>query len=124
MPQDTDPADLNVLILADLCNPDWPSLPVVGYKYAKAIADYADVTVVTQIRNKPNLDRDGLGKANVVYLDTEKIAVPIYKAAQFLRGGSDKGWTVQMAMNYPSYLAFGCALREFQSSLKSGKFDK
>jgi glycosyltransferase involved in cell wall biosynthesis len=124
MPKETDPEALKVLILADLCNPDWPSLPVVGYKYAKAIANYADVTVVTQIRNKPNLDRDGLGKANIVYLDTEKIAAPIHKFAQFLRGGSDKGWTLQMAMDYPSYLAFEWfALREFRSALMNGTFD-
>lgn len=115
---------LKVLILADLCNPDWPSLPVVGYKYAKAIADYADVTVATQIRNKPNIDRDGLGKANVVYLDTEKIAAPIGRLAHFLRGGSDKGWTLQMAMDYPTYLAFEwSAFREFRSSLMNGEFD-
>jgi hypothetical protein len=105
--ENTDP--MRVLILADDCNPDWPSLPVVGYKFARAIANYADAVVVTQIRNKPNIERDGMGKAKVVYLDTEKIAAPIYKLERFLRGGTTTGWTIQMAVNYPSYLAFELA---------------
>ena len=46
---------LRVLLLADDCNPEWPSLPVVGYKAARAIADYADVTVATHVRNRPQL---------------------------------------------------------------------
>jgi len=29
-----------------------------------------------QVRNKPNIDRAGMGKAEVVYIDTEKIAAP------------------------------------------------
>lgn len=115
---------MRALLLADDCNPDWPSLPVVGYKFARAIANYADVVVVTQIRNKPNIERDGMGKAKVVYLDTEKIAAPINKLAVALRGGTSTGWTIQMAVNYPSYLAFEWEARKhFQKDLRSGRFD-
>lgn len=115
---------MRVLILADDCNPDWPSLPVVGYKFARAIANYVDVVVVTQIRNKPNIDRDGMGKAEVVYLDTEKIAAPINKLAVALRGGTTTGWTIQMAINYPTYLAFEwAAWKHFQQDLQKGHFD-
>jgi len=38
---------LKVLILADECNPEWPSLPIVGYKYACEIALHCDVTCLT-----------------------------------------------------------------------------
>jgi len=115
---------MRVLILADDCNPDWPSLPVVGYKFARAIANHADVVVATQVRNKPNIQRDGMGKAEVVYLDTEKIAAPINNLAVMLRGGTTTGWTIQMAVNYPSYLAFEFAVwKHFQQDLRSGHFD-
>ncbi len=115
---------MRVLILADDCNPDWPSLPVVGYKFARAIADYAEVVVATQIRNKPNIDREGMGKAKVVYLDTEKIAAPLSKLAIALRGGTSTGWTIQMAMDYPSYLAFEWeAWKHFKQDLQNGCFD-
>ena len=30
------------LILADDCNPEWPSLPVVGFKTARALANHCD----------------------------------------------------------------------------------
>lgn len=115
---------MRVLILADVCNPDWPSLPIFGYKFARAIADYNDAVVVTQIRNKPNIDREGLGKAEVVYIDTEKVAAPFYKLGKLLRGGAATGWTIQMAVNYPSYLAFEFAVwKLFKNDLKNGKFD-
>jgi glycosyltransferase involved in cell wall biosynthesis len=115
---------MRVLILADVCNPDWPSLPIFGYKFAHAIANYVDVVVVTQVRNKPNIDREGMGKAEVVYLDTEKIAAPIYKLATALRGGTNTGWTINMAMGYPSYLAFEwAAWKRFGRDLRNGRFD-
>jgi glycosyltransferase involved in cell wall biosynthesis len=115
---------MRVLILADACNPDWPSLPIFGYKFACAIANHTDAVVVTQIRNKPNIDRDGMGKAEVVYVDTENIAAPIYKLATVLRGGEKVSWSLQMAMNYPSYLAFErAAWKHFQPDLQNGRFD-
>jgi glycosyltransferase involved in cell wall biosynthesis len=114
---------MKVLALADNCNPEWPSLPIVGYQYAKALAEYVDLTVVTQIRNRPNIEKVGLGRANVVYLDTERVAAPIYKLATFLRGGGAKGWTLQMAMDYPSYIAFErAAFRHFKRALASDQF--
>ena len=115
---------MRVLILAEDCNPDWPSLPVVGYKFAKAIADVTDATVVTQIRNQNNIERTGLGRADVIYIDTEAIAAPLYKLAVFLRGGKDLGWTLQMAMNYPSYLFFEWKVWSlFKDELRRGQFD-
>lgn len=116
---------MRVLLLADLCNPDWPSLPVVGYNTARSIADHADAVVVTQVRNRENLERiGGVGKAQVVYLDTEKVAAPIYKAAVALRRGTTTGWTLQMAMDYPSYVAFELAAwRKFRGALAAREFD-
>ncbi len=115
---------MRILILADDCNPEWPSLPVVGYKFARAIANYAEVTVATQIRNQSNIARAGFGKAKVVYLNTEKVAAPLYKLAGLLRGGTNKAWTTQIAMNYPSYLSFEwMAWQHFRQELQAGCFD-
>jgi len=83
-----------------------------------------DAVVVTQIRNKPNIEREGLGRAEVVYIDTEKVAAPFYKLGTLLRGGSATGWTIQMAVNYPSYLAFELAVwKLFKKDLQNGRFD-
>src|SRR5262245_54355383 len=50
-------SQMRVLILADDCNPEWPSLPIVGYKAARAIAEHADVTVATHVRNRNNIEK-------------------------------------------------------------------
>ena len=115
---------LRALILADDCNPEWPSLPVVGYKAARSIADHAEVTVATHVRNRPNIEKAGFGKAKVEYVDNEYVARGLYKLNLWLRGGNEVGWTTNIAMNYPSYLAFEWEVwRRFGSEIKAGKFD-
>lgn len=115
---------MKALLLADACNPEWPSLPVVAYKYAKALAEHVDVTVVTQIRNEANITKHGFGKAKVVYLDTEKIAKPLFNAALKLRGGMSTAWTLQVAMDYPSYVYFErTAWKRFRDDLQALRFD-
>lgn len=115
---------IRALILADDCNPDWPSLPVVGFKAARAIAEHADVTVATHVRNEPHITRAGFGRAKVEYLDNEYVARRLYKLNTWLRGGDEVGWTTSIAMNYPSYLAFEWEVwRRFGPALKSGQFD-
>jgi glycosyltransferase involved in cell wall biosynthesis len=114
---------MRVLILADECNPEWPSLPIVGYKAAKAIAEYADTTVVTQIRNKENIDAVGLGKAKVDYVDSEYIARPVYRLLESLRG-NEGSWTTVMAFNYPNYLAFEMGVwKKYKERIRNGEFD-
>ena len=115
---------LRALILADDCNPEWPSLPVVGYKAARAIADHAEVTVATHVRNRPNIEKVGFGKARVEYVDNEYVARRLYKLNLWLRGGNEVGWTTNIAMNYPSYLAFEWEVwRRFGPDIKAGRFD-
>lgn len=112
-------------MLAEDCNPDWPSLPVVGYKLAREISKYADVTLVTQIRNQPNLDREGCGNAEIVYIDTEEFAVPLHKLIDLLRGGQqDTGWTFNTGLSYLHALYYEWKIwRRYRSALRSGKFD-
>lgn len=115
---------LRILMLADDCNPEWHSLPALAYHYARTVAEYADVVVVTQIRNQPNIEKVGMGKAKVVYLDTERIAAPIYNVASFLSGNPNTAMTLKVAFSYPSYLAFEWAVwQKFQYELKNQSFD-
>jgi glycosyltransferase involved in cell wall biosynthesis len=115
---------MRVLILADDCNPEWPSLPIVGYKAARAIAERVDVTVATHIRNRDNIEKVGFGKARVHYIDSEYIARPLYNLARLMRGGTDVAWTTAVAMAYPSYLAFEWEVwKAFRRELRAGSFD-
>lgn len=113
-----------VLILAEDCNPEWPSLPVVGYKYARALSTATDVTIVTHIRNRENIEKADEILDKVVYINNEWLAGPMYKLATFLRGGSEVAWSTNQIMSYLPYLAFEWhTLRRFRKDLASGRYD-
>jgi glycosyltransferase involved in cell wall biosynthesis len=115
---------MRVLLLADECNPGWASLPVVGFKLCRAIADHVDVVVATHVRNRPNITQTGFGRARVEYIDNEYVAAPLYRLARFLRRGDKVAWTANVALAYPSALAFEYeAWRKFGGALSRGEFD-
>ncbi|MBW4710778.1 glycosyltransferase family 4 protein [Roseobacter sp. YSTF-M11] len=113
-----------VLLLAENCNPEWPSLPIVGYKYARALARVADVTIATHIRNRENIEKAGELADRVHYIDNEWIARRMYRLSTFLRGGNEVAWSTNQIMAYPPYVAFERQiLREFDGPLQGGEFD-
>lgn len=111
-------------MLSELCNPDWPSVPAGAYHAMRAVAEVADVVVVTQIRNQQAIQRAGTGAARVVYLDTEWVARPLWRLGLALRGGPQMGWLIQNLLDYLGYLAFEMpAARRFGAALRRGEFD-
>ena len=113
-----------VLLLAESCNPEWPSLPIVGYKYARALSRAADVTLVTHPRNREAIDKAGDFEAPIAYIDNEWIAAPMFRFATWLRGGDEVAWSTSQIMSYPPYVAFEYqALKRFRADLKAGAFD-
>ncbi|MEZ4272503.1 MAG: hypothetical protein R3C68_14055 [Myxococcota bacterium] len=45
-----------VLVLAEMANPDWISVPLVGWKHIQAIDTFADSIVVTHERNRAGFE--------------------------------------------------------------------
>jgi glycosyltransferase involved in cell wall biosynthesis len=116
--------NLKILILADDCNPEWPSLPIVGYKYARALGNYCDVTVATHVRNKENIEKDKNINVKFEFIDNEYIAAAMYKFSRILRGGSEVAWSTHMIMNYLPYIEFERqTLKAFRTRLARGEFD-
>lgn len=114
------------LLLVEECNPNWPSLPGVGYRAALALAGVADVTIATHIRNREDIesDADPLLRRRIEYIDTEYIAAPVYKLTTLLRGGDKVAWRLALAMKYPSRLAFDRLVwKRFGKELREGRFD-
>jgi glycosyltransferase involved in cell wall biosynthesis len=115
---------MRVLLLAEECNPEWPSVPAFTYQAARAIADHADVVLVTQIRNARNIERAGLGRAKVVYINTEMVARPFWKLSMALRRGTETGWLLADVLGYPSHIAFEWLVAKvFRGALQRGEFE-
>ncbi len=116
-----------VLLIAEMCNPNWTSVPLVGYQLARALAEHPklEVTLVTQVRNRSALEGDPINEhARVIIIDSEFVAKPVYKLSKFFRGGDKLSWTIDTAMMWPSYVVFEQLLeRIFRQKLKSGAFD-
>jgi len=96
-----------VLVIAEAANPEWPSVPLVGWSHYLALSKVADVHLATQIRNRDALLRAGLTEGKeFTCIDTEPMAAPLYKFATLLRGGTDKAWTIDTAIAAISYYFF------------------
>src|SRR5262245_21597912 len=115
---------MRVLVVANECNPEWPSLPGVAYRAVRAIAEVADVTLATHVRNRPAFERMGAGRARMEFIDNEYIARPMYKLSKWLRGGDAVSWTTEVAMQTLPQLAFEWHVwRRYRRELEGGKFD-
>jgi glycosyltransferase involved in cell wall biosynthesis len=114
---------MRVLILAEDCNPDWPSLPIVGYQMVKSLSRVAQVTLATHVRNRPQLC-DQLPDTEVAFVDNEYIAAPLHKLAIWVRRGNQANWSAAVAAAYPGAIAFDREVyKHFKTRLESGGFD-
>lgn len=113
--------------MAEACNPTWTSVPLVGYNFARALAENArlEVTLVSHVRNQEALLNDPIAdRARLMFINNEWIAKPLYTLGRLLRGGKSLGWTTNMAVNWPAYVAFELqAARKLKAELHAGAFD-
>lgn len=116
---------LRVLVLAEAANPDWTSVPLIGWLHTKALANVCDVHLVTNARNKEAIENAGWVEGKEFStIDTEKIAAPIYRLTGLLRGGRSLAWTIDTAMGSLVYPYFEWKIwKQFKQALKSGEYD-
>lgn len=116
---------IRVLLLAEMANPEWPSVPLVGWSHCEAISRLTDAHLVTQVRNRDGILRAGLREqVDFTAIDSEGIAKPMWALASILRGGAGKGWTTIQAMAPISYYCFEYLVwKQFGAKLKAGEFD-
>ena len=114
---------LRVLVLAELCNPEWVSGPLVGYNHALALSQLVDVHIVTHTRNQEAFGRSSWPRSHLTCVD-----VGAFEHAQsWLRQDLFKvDHTTQMftLLGIPFYLLYERLIwQRFGDEIRAKRFD-
>lgn len=117
--------NIRALVIAEAANPEWTSVPLIGWSQFEAIRRLVNAHLVTHIRNEGALERAGLRKdLDFTSINNEHVASPLYRLATLLRGGDNKGWTTVTALQAITYYSFEQELwRTFKERLLRREFD-
>jgi glycosyltransferase involved in cell wall biosynthesis len=118
------PEAVRVLLIAEEANPEWVSVPLVGWSHSRALARAVGGHIVTQVRNREAFLRARVPESEFTAIDSEAVARRVYRLASALRGGSGKGWTTNTALSAVSYMYFERLLwQQFGRRIVAREFD-
>lgn len=115
---------MRILLIAEACNPEWTSVPLVGWNWYRHLCELVDITLVTQIRNREAILRRAPAPNKIVFIDSERVAKPCYRLARLLTLGRGLGWTTQQAAMWLPYLYFEkLVVDQLGRELRRGQYD-
>jgi glycosyltransferase involved in cell wall biosynthesis len=115
---------IRVLVIAESCNPEWESVPLLGWSHANALREVADVHIVTRLANRDALRRAGLVEGvDFTALNNDILADAMFRLVQRMVG-PNRGWAMLTALQIPSYWLLEWLLwRRFGADLRGRRFD-
>ncbi len=114
---------MKCLLIINQCNPEWASVPLVGYNFFDGISRGADVTLVTHIRNRTALEKVRNGRKIVYIPESARVQAYYRLVSRFLNRGN-VNWPVAHALTYPVYAEFNRRVyREFGAEVSEGRYD-
>ncbi|NOS89409.1 MAG: glycosyltransferase family 4 protein [Methylococcaceae bacterium] len=76
-----DTTPIRVLLSAYQCGAGMGSVSQIGWEWYSRLSQRCQVTLLTHTRNRATLEAAGVNPANVIYIDTEWFAGPLYRFA-------------------------------------------
>ncbi len=115
---------LKVLLIIEQCNPEWPSVPLVGYSFYKYISQLVETTLVTHERNKSSLEKVHSDR-DIVYINESDFINKYYKIADKLSKFRGKIiWPLYNTLTYPVYGEFNKKVyTRFNNLILRGDYD-
>jgi glycogen(starch) synthase len=119
------PPRLKALLIAEAANPEWSSVPLIGWSLSNAIAQQVDAHIVTQVRNREAFLRAGLREGqDFTSIDSEPLERRVWRLTSWLRGGDGKGWTTVTAMSSITYSYFEYLVwQQFSEQIRSRQYN-
>ncbi len=115
---------MKVLLIIEQCNPEWASVPLVGYCFYKHISQHVDTTLVTHARNKPALEKAHPDR-DIIYIDESDFIKKYYVFAEKL--SKIKGniiWPIYHTLTYPVYGEFNnLVYKKVKGAILRGDYD-
>ena len=114
-----------ILVVAEAANPEWASVPLVGWSLCQALREVVDAHVVTQARNRDAILRAGWREGiDFTTIDSETVAKPMWRFDSWLRKLTGLGWTTTSALAALPYYYFEHLLwKKFGPRVRAGDFD-
>lgn len=114
---------LRALVLAELCNPEWVSGPLVGWNHALALSHDVDVHLVTHVKNRPGIERSSWPRDRVTFIEMSKYEqLKMWMTSKVL--GVDHTTQAFTAVSIPFYWRFEWLVwNKFGRALEAGEFD-
>ncbi|MEO1590395.1 MAG: glycosyltransferase [Cyanobacteria bacterium J06632_22] len=116
---------IKVLLIVYECNPDWTSVPLVGYQYYRTLRQLVDVTLVTHERNRAALTKRHPHEKIHYIEESQSIKFAFNRIVEPITTFTGKTlWQLLAILSYPIYAQFNHRVNaRFGDRVAAGEFD-